>query len=98
MNQDNLPPCPRCGAPVEWTNSRDRNVLESYITCTNTTVDELEGYDEPCDEVYFLVETLAFKNLPDKDYESACMKYRAWCATNPKGYRNNEWQSQWVCK
>ena len=51
MTDEKLPPCPRCGSEVEWSNCRDLNILESGIWCTN----------ENCPEIYFQVETMALK-------------------------------------
>jgi hypothetical protein len=66
--------CVRCYAPMEWTNSRDLNIITSYLGCTE------------CDLNVFHVETIAFMSLPNLDYESAVTKYNAWCATNPTRY------------
>lgn len=78
-NEDNLHPCPKCKGPVDWTNSRDLDVLSSYICCDN------------CDLIFFQVESMAFDRLPNLDYETTVMKYNSWCETNPKGYREDHW-------
>lgn len=77
MNE--LEPCPKCKGPVEWSSSRDLNIHQSYIECEN------------CDLYFFEVETIAFLNLPNLDYETTKMKYNAWCKTNPKQYCEEFW-------
>ena len=73
-----LEPCPKCSGCVEYTSSRDRGILSSYIRCDN------------CDLMFFLVETTAFQRLPNLDYETTLMKYNAWCKTSPTSYCDEE--------
>lgn len=89
INKEKLPeyrvdpdilPCPRCGGEVEWTNSRDLELLSSYMRCFN------------CDLGTFNVDTCAFVSLPDLDYETTLMKYNAWCKTNPTKYFDESWE------
>ena len=74
-----LAPCPKCKGPVEWSNSRDRNLLSEYIMC------------DQCDLIFFSTETPAFILLPNLDYESAKLKYNAWCKTAPHEYGEDRW-------
>ncbi len=76
-------PCPRCGSEdVEWSNCRDLNIHDSFVSC------------ESCDLRTFRVEDIAFMTLPNKDYESAVMKYNAWCKTNPISYCEERWENK----
>jgi len=73
-------PCPRCGSEyVSWTNSRDLDVLCQEVYC------------ECCGLTTFNIETCAFMNLPNKDYETTLMKYNAWVNTNPTNYGEDSW-------
>lgn len=76
-----IKPCPKCGGEVEWTNSRDLNILGSYMKCGD------------CDMNMFHVETVIFLDidLPDLDYETTLLKYNAWCDTNPTQYCEDNW-------
>ena len=75
INSEGFLPCPRCsGTKVEWTNSRDIDLLYQGVYCPD------------CDLSTFPVTTLAFADLPSLDYETSVMKYNAWVMTNPKGY------------
>jgi hypothetical protein len=83
-NSEGFLPCPRCqGTKVGWTNSRDICVLHQEVYCPD------------CELSTFAVETLAFENLPNLDYETSVMKYNAWVLTKPVGYygaAGNEWE------
>ena len=75
-----LKPCPRCGSKyVFWSSTRDLNVLEQSVCC------------EACELTTFRVETMAFEQLPNLDYETSVMKYNAWVDTNPNQYREEKW-------
>ncbi len=79
-----LAPCPRCKSEnVEWSNSRDGNVLEQGIHCYS------------CDLFTFQVDTLISEpfqpGIPDLDFETTVMKYNAWAATNPRRYKWEYW-------
>ena len=78
---ENISPCPKCGGEVEWSNTRCLNILESMMDCND------------CEISFFRVETVTFlaSVLPSLDYESALMKYNAWCATKPTSYGEHEW-------
>ena len=72
--------CPRCESDaVEWTNSRDLDVLTSYVHCVD------------CGLNTFHVETSAFTSLPNMDYKTSLMKYNSWIKTNPKLWHEDEW-------
>ena len=73
-------PCPRCGGKTEYTNSRDLDVLQSYMQCTVCTL------------TTFAVESMAFMMLLNLDAESTLMKYNAWCATLPTQYCEERWE------
>lgn len=77
--KDELLPCPACGNEVEWTNSRDRDLLTSRIQCTC------------CELSCFHVDSLAFVSLVSLDYETTLLKYNAWCLTKPKSYSDHTW-------
>lgn len=81
---ENLPPCPKCGSPVEWSNCRDIEVLSSAIYCTG------EVY-EWCDLRVFQVEGMAFMNLESVDYLTTIMKYCQWASTKPESYCGDTW-------
>ena len=75
-----LLPCPRCKSEdVEWTNSRDLDILTNYVSCNN------------CDLTTFRIETTCFINLPNLDYETTVLKYNAWVMTNPTRYYDEDW-------
>jgi len=79
--EDTIEDCPRCGySGVEWTNSRDLELLTSYLQC------------QGCDLQTFCVDTCAFTMLPNLDYESSVMKYNAWVNTKPTTYFDEEWE------
>lgn len=81
MNVVDFLPCPRCGcSKIEWTNSRDLNILQQSVYCTN------------CELSTFRVETMAFINLKNLDYESSLLKYNSWVKTNPKRYCEEVWE------
>jgi Zn finger protein HypA/HybF involved in hydrogenase expression len=81
MSETEFLPCPRCGSvSVEWTNSRDLDILNQWVCCDN------------CDLHTFHVNTMAFLALEDMDYQSSLMKYNAWVKTNPKRYYDEEWK------
>lgn len=77
-----LSPCPRCGSGVEWSCCRDLNIRQSYINCPN------------CDLITFSVESMAFTNHKNLDYETSKMKYNAWVATNPVQYCEEFWDGE----
>ena len=73
-------PCPRCKSQlVEWTNSRDLDVLWQGVYCNG------------CELHTFNVETTAFIMLENLDYETTLMKYNAWVKTNPTTYGEENW-------
>lgn len=79
----NIAPCPRCNGEVEWTNSRDLNILNSHMHCSD------------CELTTFNIETVLFTKLgvlPNKDYETTLMKYNTWCCTNPTSYGEENWE------
>lgn len=81
MSDTEFLPCPRCGSTdVEWTNSRDLDILTSCVSCNG------------CDLNTFHVDTMAFLMLDNMDYESSLMKYNAWVKTNPKRYYEEDWE------
>lgn len=81
MVETELESCPRCKSDaVEWTNSRDLDVLTSHAYCTN------------CELSTFNVETSAFVHLPSLDYETTVMKYNKWAKTNPKSWHEDNWE------
>ena len=74
-------PCPRCNSDkVEWTNTRDLNVLTSEVYCRK------------CGLSTFNVQTVAFELLPNLDYETSLMKYNAWVKTDPNSWREDTWE------
>ena len=78
----NISPCPRCNGEVEWTNTRDLNMLDNFMMCSD------------CDLMTFSIKEpmlTPFLKLPNLDYQTTVMKYNAWCATNPKVYDDEEW-------
>jgi len=77
---DELLPCPACGNEVEWTNSRDIDILTSRIACTC------------CELSCFHVDTRAFVTLLNLDYETTRLKYNTWCLTSPKYYGDYSWE------
>ena len=81
INEEGFLPCPRCGSDdVEWTNTRDLNVLTSCVECND------------CELITFNVESMAFDKLPNLDYETTVIKYNAWVKTNPKQYLQEIWE------
>ena len=81
-----LPPCPKCGSEVEWTNSRDLNVLSSYIQC--------EG--ESCGLQVFASDSMAFPSWDEEkeciaEYELSVSRYCKWAATLPEQYCDEFW-------
>lgn len=81
LNSEGFLPCPRCKSEdVEWTNARDLNVHNQWVHCDN------------CELMTFHVETMAFDDLPNLDYETSVMKYNAWVKTNPKQYCEETWE------
>ena len=83
INSEGFLPCPRCkGVKVEWTNSRDVCLLSQEVYCPD------------CGLSTFPVQTLAFDNLPNLDYETSVMKYNAWVLSKPISYygaAGSEW-------
>lgn len=72
--------CPRCNNNnVEWTNSRDRDILTSWVDCPD------------CELHTFHTDSIAFNMLPNLDYKSALLKYNAWVDTSPKLYEDEDW-------
>lgn len=84
VNDNGFLPCPRCkGCNVEWTNSRDIDLLYQEVHCPD------------CELSTFPIETLAFIDLPNLDYETSVMKYNAWVLTDPTSYygaAGSEWE------
>jgi len=78
-----LPPCPKCGSEVEWTNCRDLDILSSHIQCT------ADG--TKCDLQVFNVDSTAFIHLASVDYLTTALKYCQWAATNPETYAGEKW-------
>jgi hypothetical protein len=80
---EDLPPCPKCGSGVEWSNSRDINVLYSGIGCTH----------DDCDLIVFHVESMAFNDhrVECIDYLTTVMKYCQWAETMPESYIDDYW-------
>ena len=75
-----LKPCPRCCCTeVEWTNSRDLDILTSYVQCLR------------CDLQTFHVDSLAFLYTETTDYENAVKKYNSWVDTDPTRYADEDW-------
>lgn len=89
-----LPNCPNCGSPVEFMTSRDCEIQQSYIACTNTMIDN--PHQDSCDAIYFSVDSMAFDKSPNFDYITTVCKYVDWASmandTDIKGYRcNGRW-------
>lgn len=83
FNEIDLLPCPQCKSEnVEWTNSRDLDILSSYIRC------------DDCGLTTFNVDTMCFIDLPNLDYETTVLKYNAWVMTSPICYHEDNWGSK----
>lgn len=80
--QEDFLPCPRCGGDVDWTNTRNLNVLTSSVHC------------ESCGLDCFSVETVTcvLPTLPNLDYKTTLMKWNAWVKTSPKRYCEEVWE------
>ena len=81
MDHIELEPCPCCGGEVVLTTSRDINVFETYIECSD------------CDSIFFECHTLAKLEMPASlEEEKLCYKlvsmtYNRFCKTNPTNYK-----------
>jgi len=80
---DNLPPCPKCGSEVEFSTSRDLNILQSAIWCTAEA--------HKCDLIVFHTENIFNLELTSIDYLTTVMKYCQWAATKPERYCGDTW-------
>lgn len=80
---EDILPCPRCGGEVEWTNSRDREILSSYMQCSK------------CDLSTFRIESMTFvfdsEEISCMAYDLSAVRYNMWCLPEPTCYEDESW-------
>lgn len=79
--------CPCCGSEVDWMTSRDVNIGQAYMECTNgdciLSINELPFY----------FTYMVFEGFEDKYdlIKTMCLRWNEWCATNPTRYNETSW-------
>lgn len=85
---NHLKPCPCCGSEVDWMTSRDLNVGEAYIQCSNINCN-LSNIVHPF-HLEYIVDGCFEDNF---DFiQLICVRWNKWVETKPTRYKDVHWE------